>query len=113
MPSRAYFGVYYKLMQSIKEIVIISPYRGSERTYEMVRQQIQERWGKECAETFNPRTDAMPISSWMMHGFVVKKGQKALKSITYLDVKDKDDNEVRKVRRTVNLFHKRQVERPI
>lgn len=98
-------------MQSIKEVALTSPYRGSEKTYEMVKEQIEARWGEECAEEFDPHTDAMPYSSWVAHGFVVKKGQRALKSITFIEVKDENDKIVRKVKRTVNLFHKRQVEK--
>lgn len=94
-------------MQSVKEVV--SPYKGSEATYEMVKQQIEERWGAECAEEFDPHTDAMPFSSWLAQGYVVKKGSKALKSITILEIKDEKDKVVRKIRRTVSLFHKRQV----
>jgi len=99
-------------MKSVKEI-LASPYRGSEKTYEMVKEQIEKRWGEEVAEDFDPHTDAMPYSSWVAYGFVVKKGQKALKSITFLEVKDKDDKVVRKIKRTVNLFHKRQVEKAV
>src|SRR3989338_5922750 len=97
-------------MKQVKE-VLVSPYRGSETTYEMVKEQIEKRWGEECAEEFDPHTDAMPYSSWAAHGFVVKKGQRALKSITFIEVKDENDKVVRKVKRTVNLFHKRQVEK--
>ena len=98
-------------MKSIKEITFTSPYKGSEKTYEMVKEQIQERWGEEAAEDFDPHTDAMPYSSWVAHGYVVTKGQKSLKSITFVEVKDEKDNVVRKIKRTVNLFHKRQVEK--
>lgn len=94
-------------MQSVKEVV--SPYKGSEATYEMVKDQIEQRWGEECAEEFDPHTDAMPFSSWLAQGYVVKKGSKALKSITFLEVKDENDKVIRKIKRTVNLFHKRQV----
>ncbi len=99
-------------MKSVKEI-LASPYRGSEKNYEMVKEQIAKRWGEEVAEDFDPHTDAMPYSSWVAYGFIVKKGQKALKSITFLEVKDKDDKVVRKIKRTVNLFHKRQVEKAV
>lgn len=98
-------------MKSVKEIIITSPYKGSEKTYELVKEQIQERWGAECAEAFDPHTDAMPYSSWVAHGYMVTKGQKALKSITFVEVKDEKDNIVRKIKRTVNLFHKSQVEK--
>lgn len=94
-------------MQSLKDVV--SPYKGSEATYEMVKDQIADRWGEDAAEEFDPHTDAMPFSSWLAQGYVVKKGSKALKSITFLEIKDENDKVVRKIKRTVNLFHKRQV----
>ncbi|MBU6323234.1 hypothetical protein KGQ55_00920 [Patescibacteria group bacterium] len=96
-------------MLSVKELV--SPYRGSEKTYEMVKDQIEERWGEECAEEFDPTCDAMPYASWVAYGYQVRKGQKSLKSITFIDSKDATTGEVRKIKRTVNLFHRRQVEK--
>ncbi len=98
-------------MKSIKEITVISPYRGSEKTYEDVKSQIRERWGEECAKEYDPYKDCAPFSTWLSAGFVVSKGQKALKSVTFVEVKDEKDNVVRKIKRTVNLFHKRQVEK--
>jgi len=95
-------------MQSIKE-ALVSPYRGSEQTCEMVKEQIRERWGNEVAEDFDPHTDAMPLVSWMSYGYRVRKGEKALKSITYVEVKDAKGDVVRKIRRVVNLFHHNQV----
>lgn len=94
-------------MQSVKEIV--SPYRGSEATYEMVKEQIAAKWGEECAEEFDPYTDAMPLVSWTAYGYRVKKGEKALKSVTYVEQKNEKGEVVRKIRRVVNLFHHRQV----
>lgn len=98
-------------MQSIKELV--SPYRGSEKTYEMVKSQIQERWGEACAEEFDPHVDAMPYASWVAYGYQVRKGQKSLKSVTYVEIKNEKGEIVQKVRRSVNLFHKRQVEKVV
>lgn len=102
------------MMKKIAEIVanpIVSPYRGSEATYEAVKEQLRERYGDECAEEFDPHTDAMPFSSWVAHGFIVKKGSKALQSVTFVEVKDENDKVVRKIRRNVNLFHRRQVQK--
>lgn len=95
-------------MKSVAEIV--SPYRGSEKTYEMVKEQIRERWGDECAEEFDPAHDAAPYSFWISAGFQVRKFQKSLKSITFVDGKD-EKGEIKKIRRTVNLFHRRQVDK--
>lgn len=89
---------------------LVSPWRGSEATAEDVREQIRERWGDEVAEEFDPHTDAMPFSSWLKQGYGVKKGSKALKSITIVEVKDDEGKLVRKFPRTVCLFHRKQVE---
>jgi len=97
-------------MKALKE-KLVSPYQGSEATYEMVKEQIEARWGEECAVEFDPHSDAMPFSSWLSQGYAVKKGQKALKSITFIEVKDENGKVLRKIRRSVNLFHRRQVEK--
>ena len=96
-------------MQTVAEI--ITPYRGSEATCEMVREQIRERYGDEAADEFDPHTDAAPYASWISYGYRVKRGEKALKSVTFVEAKDEHGNMERKIRRTVNLFHKFQVER--
>ncbi len=98
-------------MKQIKE-ALVSPWRGSEKTAEDVREQVRERFGDDAAEDFDPSSDAMPFSAWLAHGYQVRKGSKALKSITIVEVKDPDDEKkVRKIRRTVCLFHKRQVQK--
>ena len=98
-------------MRTIKE-TLVSPWRGSEKTAEDVREQIRERFGDDAAEDFDPSTDAMPFSSWLAQGYQVRKGSKALKSITIIEMKDPDDEKkVRKVRRVVNLFHRRMVDK--
>lgn len=98
-------------MKSLQELV--SPYKGSEQTYKMVKEQIAERWGKEAAEAFDPSRDAMPFSSWLNYGYRVKKGEKALKSITFLEAKDDLGEVEKKIRRSINLFHRRQVEKEV
>lgn len=101
-------------MQHIKEVLaesLASPYRGSEATYEMVKEQIRERWGDECAEEYDPHTDCMPLISWAAYSYRVRKGEKALKSVTYVEVKNTKGEVEKKIRRVVNLFHKRQVDK--
>ncbi len=91
--------------------VISSPYKGSIKTYELVREQLRERYGNEVADTFDPVTDCMPILSWARFNYRVKPKEKALKTITILEVKDAKGRVTRKIRRTINLFHKNQVEK--
>ena len=97
-------------MKQVKE-VLVSPYRGSEKTYEDVKEQLRERYGDDVAEEYDPHTDCMPFSSWLAQGYAVRKGARALKSITILEVKDDNDKVVKKICRTVNLFHKSQVQK--
>ncbi|OGG75311.1 hypothetical protein A3A41_01780 [Candidatus Kaiserbacteria bacterium RIFCSPLOWO2_01_FULL_54_22] len=98
-------------MKQVKE-VLVSPWRGSEKTAEDVREQVRERFGDEVADEFDPAADAMPFSSWLAQGYAVRKGSKALKSITILEMKDpEDEKKVRKIKRTVNLFHRKEVDK--
>ncbi|MEN9920764.1 MAG: hypothetical protein RL538_657 [Candidatus Parcubacteria bacterium] len=87
-----------------------SSYRGSEKTLAMVKVQIEERWGKRVASSFDPYHDCMTATAWMAAGFRIKKGEKALKSVTFIESEDDDGRVTQKVRRVVNLFHRRQVE---
>ena len=91
---------------------IQSPWRGSAVTAENVRQQVRERWGETEAERFDPLTHAMPFVTWASFGFKVRKGEKALKSITFIDTDEVGaDGGRKKIRRVVNLFHVNQVEK--
>ena len=100
-------------MKKIAEIVatpIVSPWKGSNATYLDVKAQIRARWGDAVAEVYSPITDVAPYLFWASAGFQVKRGEKSLKSITLIDAKD-EKGEPKKIRRVVNLFHKRQVEK--
>lgn len=96
-------------MKSVEELVA-TPFTGSELTKTMIKNQILERWGEAEAERYNPYQNARTYAQWIKLGFTVKKGQKALKSITYLDAKN-ERGEVVKIPRTVSLFYRLQVER--
>ncbi len=87
-----------------------STYRGSEKTLEMVREQVRERWGNKEAKSFSPYFDCMTATAWLAAGFKIKRNEKALKSITFIESEDDDGRVTQKVRRVVNLFHRRQVE---
>lgn len=107
------FGKQYKVMRSVKEIIatpLISPWKGSETSYKDVKEQIRSRWGDDAAEAYSPVTDVMPYPSWASAGFQVKRNERSLKSVTFIDAKG-IDGEKKKIRRVVNLFHKRQTEK--
>ena len=86
-----------------------SNYQGSEKTLAMVKEQVKERWGIRAANSFDPYHDAMTATAWFAAGFKIKRGEKALRSITFIETEDDSGNLHHKVRRGVNLFHKRQV----
>lgn len=86
---------------------------GSSITYRLVRQQIEKRWGKKAAENYNPTENCFTYLGWKDKGFQVKRGEKALRSITYVHPKDKETGEVDediKYPKNVFLFYKNQVE---
>ena len=101
-------------MKSIGEVMedtLVSPWRGSPETENNVREQVRARYGDVVADSFSAATDAMPLLSWAAYGFRVRKNEKALKSISYVEVKNDKGEVERKIRRVVNLFHRRQVEK--
>jgi len=87
-------------------------YKGSQRTFEMVLKQIQERWPDkpELAEGYDPTTNVLPYRSWLAQNRVVRKGEKALKSFTFVEGKDKRTGNERKYHKPVFLFHLIQTE---
>jgi hypothetical protein len=97
-------------METIKE-VITSPYKGSEATYAMVKKQLLDRYGEKVANEYDPRFDCAPFSTWAAAGFRIKRGEHALKSVTYVEIKNDEGVVERKVRRNCNLFHRCQLER--
>jgi hypothetical protein len=99
---------------SIKEILeddsITSNYQGSEKTKEMVEEQIRKIYGNSEVKNYNPYKNALTFASWVRLGYRPKKGSKALKSITYVEKKDAQGNVIEKYPRKINLFYYRAVE---
>ena len=88
-----------------------SNYKGSIATKKMVASQIKERWGEKEVAKYNPLKNCLPFRAWSEAGYMIKKGEKALKSITFVEVEDKAGNVVKKYPKTVNLFYIKQVEK--
>lgn len=99
-------------MKSIKEIIDDpTPYTGSEATRDMVRRQIAERWGEKEATKYDPTKNARTFKSWLRLGYRVKRGEKSLRSTTFVEEKDGEGAVVRTFPRTVSLFYYLQVEK--
>ncbi|MBF0330226.1 MAG: hypothetical protein HQL10_13825 [Nitrospirae bacterium] len=89
---------------------IKSSWTGSEDTYNYVRSQIKEKWGEDEAKLFQPAENCLTFKGWKRHGYMVKKGEKALKSYTFIEERDDKGEVRRKYQKTVCLFYYRQVE---
>jgi hypothetical protein len=103
----------------MQQIQTLSHWKGSEKTAEAVREEIAKRWGEEEAAQYDPLTNCFTLKTWNKLGYRVKKGEKAIRSFTYVEAKDQDgkeetdgeEQEVQKYPKTVYLFYKTQVEK--
>jgi len=92
-------------------ITVKSNWTGSESTLNLVKKQIAERWGESEAEKYNPKENCLTFKGWLKNGYVVKKGEKAIKSFVIVEKKDKETGKViEKTPRSINLFYELQVE---
>jgi len=94
----------------VKEI--LSTYTGSERTYAIVAEQIERKWGKAEVENYDPYRNTLTFARWLSLGYRVKPGEKALISNTIVEEKDEDGQPTKKrIPRKVFLFYYKQVEK--
>lgn len=99
-------------MKTVQEVVngpAISPYTGSESTYALVAKQIGARWGQDEVRKYDPYTNTLTFTRWLSLGYRVNKGEKALRSITFIEVKDRHGKIIKKYPRSVFLFYYKQV----
>jgi len=89
---------------------ILSNYKGSETTRKKVEDQIRQRYGNEAAESYDPLRNCLTFNLWRKAGYRVKKGEKALQSITIVEKKDKAGKIVQRYPKKICLFFKSQVE---
>ena len=100
-------------MQNIKEILSspVSTYKGSEATRSAVATEIANRWGKDELKNYFPLHTARTFHSWLDLGYRIKKGEKAIRSVTFIEQKNKDGEIINKVKRPCFLFYYKQVEK--
>lgn len=100
------------MQQTLKEFVEspVSAYTGSEETRSMVEEQVMAKYGKSELKNLDCYHNMRTFNSWLKLGFKVRKGEKAFKSITYVETKDQLGNVIKKYRRPVFLFYYRQIE---
>jgi hypothetical protein len=86
-----------------------SNWKGSMATRQKVEEQIRNRLGEEAATEYDPRRNCLTLNLWLKKGYRVKKGEKAFRSITFIEKKDTQGNIVGKYPKKVFLFFKSQV----
>lgn len=89
----------------------ISNWSGSEKTRDMVAEQIENIWGKSELLNYSPGNSALLYSKWISLGYCPKKGSKALKSIIIVNKKDSSGKIISSYPKNINLFYFRQVEK--
>ncbi len=99
-------------MKSIKRVadeLVLSTYTGSEATYNVVAGEIEKRWGRDEVKNYNPYTNALTFAKWISLGYCVKKGEKAIRSVTFIEKKDEDGNVIKRFKHVVCIFYYKQV----
>jgi hypothetical protein len=111
-------GEQLPMTQLQQQLKTLAHWRGSAKTADAVREEIARRWGEDEAAKYDPLTNCFTIQTWNKLGYRVKKGEKAIRSITYVEATDQaeeDDEdaeqEVRTYPKTVYLFYRTQVEK--
>jgi len=90
---------------------IISNWTGSETTSDIVRKQILDRWGKDEAVNYDPKSNCLTFNRWLKNGYKVKKGEKALKSFIVVERKNDKGQIICQYPKQINLFYVCQVEK--
>ena len=94
----------------------IALWRGSEKTADQVREEIARRYGDEEAEEYDPQTNCFTLPTWNKLGYIVRKGEKAIRSMTLIEkadpnAKEGEQIEAIKYPKTVYLFYVKQVKK--
>ena len=106
------------MTQLQQQLKTVAHWRGSTKTADAVREEISRRWGAHEAAKYDPLTNCFTLRTWNALGYRVKKGEKAIRSLTYVegtdltaDNADEEEPEVRTYPKTVYLFYRIQVEK--
>src|SRR2546423_6102112 len=94
----------------------LAHWKGSLKTADAVRDEIAQRYGEEEAKNYDPTKNCFTFKTWKAKGYFVKKGEKAIRSMTLIEKEDKNAKEGRETEKrtypkTVYLFYIKQVEK--
>ena len=88
---------------------IQAKWANSESSYNLVVEQIKERWGEEQLKLHNPKHSCHTFQKWLKHGYSIKKGEKAIKTYSVADIVNESEQTIATISIPVNLFHRMQV----
>ena len=100
-------------MKSMKEIMSgpsVSGFSGSKTTRDMVSAEIERRFGKAEQKKYDPERNCLTFAKWLSLGFCVKRGEKCIRSTTFIEQADAEGNVIKTIPRPVFLFYYLQVE---
>jgi hypothetical protein len=91
----------------------VSEWKGSINTADHVRQEIADRWGDKEAEKYNPQTNCFTFHGWLSKGYLVKKGERGIRSYTLTEhvVEENGKLVTKRYFKTCYLFYYLQVEK--
>src|SRR5436305_2175741 len=94
----------------------LAHWKGSVKTAYAVKEEIARRYGEEEAAKYNPLANCFTFQTWKAKGYYVKKGEKAIRSLTLVEAEDEnakegEQAEKRTYPKTVYLFYIKQVEK--
>lgn len=98
-------------MQSIKEKLPNTNFKGSQKNYESVKSQLLERFGSEIAAEYNPLENCRTYNDWRKNNYLVTPGSKSFKAVVVIEKKDKDGQVIKKYPKTICLFFRNQVKK--
>jgi hypothetical protein len=95
------------------QIQPISEWKGSLNTVDHVKQEIADRWGDKEAEKYNPQTNCFTFRGWLAKGYLVKKGERGIRSYTLTEhtVEERGKLVNKRYFKTCYLFYYLQVEK--
>lgn len=99
-------------MQSIKEFLDtpVSPFSGSQETLALVSEQIKAKYGATELKNLDCYHNLRTFQAWKKLGWKIRKSEKAIRSITYVEKKDMAGNVIKRYRKPVFLFYYRQLQ---
>ncbi len=106
------YNQYMTKTKKTKREPVISVWKGSTQTANDIAQQIAYRFGEDAVKDYDPLKNCFTFQTWIAKGFRVKKGEKALKTITFIPTGEvsKESGKDKMIMRTVCLFYHLQVE---